>query len=347
MKNRICYFLTWLSLLLVTFSLVVNAQSLGIVAPPRNPSPVTRLPEADADTESFRVEWIGFMRETQAFLKVLATSETLREKINASGQDLVAEMAAMEAKISLMSTRELISLKAAYPNTKTLHSLVAQLAAARAQLEDSEVIGYVDAAFVTMGKQAAQSKNSKSDKVNGKSSVNVISPDICPALAGVPSITDIAVLAGVVIVARGVMEALPTDFVTILARVAFVVIFTAAEVALVAIQAVYDIHQNCQDDIKTAELIRREVETNLAADPTTTAAIGLFQMPATQGGYLEIARKTLMDIYASQVAVAGPGVIVYNPVNELALGATLTAAGKFREAYYQYRRGYRLVVKYP
>lgn len=347
MKNRICYFLTWLSLLLVTFSLVVNAQSLGIVAPPRNPSPVTRLPEADADTESFRVELIGFMRETQAFLKVLATSETLREKINASGQDLVAEMAAMEAKISLMSTRELISLKAAYPNTKTLHSLVAQLAAARAQLEDSEVLGYVDAAFVTMSKQAAQSKNAKSDKVNGKSSVNVISPDICPALAGVPSITDIAVLAGVVIVARGVMEALPTDFVTILARVAFVVIFTAAEVALVAIQAVYDIHQNCQDDIKTAELIRREVETNLAADPTTTAAIGLFQMPATQGGYLEIARKTLMDIYASQVAVAGPGVIVYNPVNELALGATLTAAGKFREAYYQYRRGYRLVVKYP
>ncbi len=332
---------------MVTFSLVVNAQSLGIVAPPRNPSPVTRLPEADADTESFRVELIGFMRETQAFLKVLATSETLREKINASGQDLVAEMAAMEAKISLMSTRELISLKAAYPNTKTLHSLVAQLAAARAQLEDSEVLGYVDAAFVTMSKQAAQSKNAKSDKVNGKSSVNVISPDICPALAGVPSITDIAVLAGVVIVARGVMEALPTDFVTILARVAFVVIFTAAEVALVAIQAVYDIHQNCQDDIKTAELIRREVETNLAADPTTTAAIGLFQMPATQGGYLEIARKTLMDIYASQVAVAGPGVIVYNPVNELALGATLTAAGKFREAYYQYRRGYRLVVKYP
>ena len=70
-------------------------------------------------------------------------------------------------------------------------------------------------------------------------------------------------------------------------------------------------------------------------------------MPATQGGYLEIARLTLMAIYASQVAVAGAGVNVYNPVNELALGATLTAAGKFREAYFQYRRGYRLVVRYP
>ncbi len=332
---------------MVTFSLVVNAQSLGIVAPPRNPSPVTRLPEADADIESFRVELIGFMRETQAFLKLLSSSETLREKINASGQDLVAEMTAMEAKISLMSTRELISLKAAYPNTKTLHSLVAQLAAARAQLEDSEVLGYVDAAFVTMSKQAAQSKNAKSDKVNGKSSVNVISPDICPALAGVPSITDIAVLAGVVIVARGVMEALPTDFVTILARVAFVVIFTAAEVALVAIQAVYDIHQNCQADIAAAANLRREIESDLSKDLTTTAAVAKFQLPVSQGGHLETVRMVLEAVYAEHVAAAMGSVIIYNPVNDLALGATATTAKKFKEAYYHYRRAYRLVVKYP
>ena len=253
----------------------------------------------------------------------------------------------MEVKISLMSARELITLKAAFPNTKKLHSLVAQMAAARAQLEDSEVLGYVDAAFVTMSKQAAQRKNAKSDRINGKSSVNVISPDICPALAGVPSITDIAVLAGVVIAARGVMEALPTDFISILAREAFVIIFTAAEVALVAIQAVYDINQNCQADISAAAALRREIESNLASDLTTTAAIGTFQMPNSQKGYLEEVRQILMDIYAEQVAAAAGAVVIYNPVNELALAQTLTNARKYKEAYYQYRMAYRLVVKYP
>lgn len=93
--------------------------------------------------------------------------------------------------------------------------------------------------------------------------------------------------------------------------------------------------------------VRMQVETNLASDLTTTAAISLFQMPASRGGYLEIARQILIDTHAAQVAAAGAGVTVYNPSAELALGATFTSQGKYREAYYQYRKAYRLVVKYP
>ena len=336
-----------MSLLLVTSSLAVNAQSSGIVAPPRNPSTVTRLPEADADIESFRAELVGYAREMQAVFKVLTTSETLREKINGSGRDILAEVAALEAKVSQMSPREVMTLKASYPNAKALHSLVAQLTAARTQLEDSEVLGYVDAAFVTMSKQAAQRKNARGSGLNSRLSPNVITPDVCPDPNAVPSITDIAILDGFVLVARGVMEALPTDFITILARLAATIAFTAADVAKLAIQTVYDINSNCQDDIYKAGVLRREIESNLAADPTTTAAIGSFQMPDTQKGQLETVRQILMDIYAEQVAAAAGAVPVYNPAPELALGATLTAARKYREAYFQYRRAYRLIVKYP
>jgi hypothetical protein len=93
--------------------------------------------------------------------------------------------------------------------------------------------------------------------------------------------------------------------------------------------------------------VRVAIEVNLAGDPATVVANGLFQMPASQGGYLEVARQILIDTYNAHVAAAGAGVTVYNPASELSLGASFTAQGKYREAYYYYRRGYRSVVKYP
>lgn len=93
--------------------------------------------------------------------------------------------------------------------------------------------------------------------------------------------------------------------------------------------------------------VKSAIERNLAADPTTIAAVGLFQLPASRGGYLEVVRQTLIDTYNAQVAAAGAGVTVYNPSAELSLGATYTSQGKYREAYYYYRKAYRSVVKYP
>ena len=92
---------------------------------------------------------------------------------------------------------------------------------------------------------------------------------------------------------------------------------------------------------------RMAIEANLAEDPTSFSGAGLFETPASQGGYLEVARQILIDSYNAHVAAAGAGVTVYNPSNELSLGATFTAQGKYREAYYYYRKGYRSVVKYP
>jgi hypothetical protein len=92
---------------------------------------------------------------------------------------------------------------------------------------------------------------------------------------------------------------------------------------------------------------RMAIEANLAEDPASFAGVGLFETPASQGGYLEVARQILIDTYNAHVAAAGPGVTVYNPSSELSLGATYTSQGKYREAYYYYRKGYRSVVKYP
>ncbi|MEP7336332.1 MAG: hypothetical protein ABI977_01080 [Acidobacteriota bacterium] len=93
--------------------------------------------------------------------------------------------------------------------------------------------------------------------------------------------------------------------------------------------------------------VRMAMEANLADDPAKITGNGLFQLPASQGGYLEVARQILIDIYNAHVAAAGPGVTIYNPASDLSLGATFTAQGKYREAYYYYCKGYRSVVKYP
>lgn len=92
---------------------------------------------------------------------------------------------------------------------------------------------------------------------------------------------------------------------------------------------------------------RMAIEANLAEDPATFAGAGLFEVPASQGGYLEVARQILIDTYNAHVAAAGAGVTIYNPSSELSLGATYTSQGKYREAYYYYRKAYRSVVKYP
>ncbi len=93
--------------------------------------------------------------------------------------------------------------------------------------------------------------------------------------------------------------------------------------------------------------VRTAIERNLAADPVSIAGVGLFQLPASKGGYLELARQILIDTYNAQLSAAGAGVVIYNPSSDLALGATFTAQGKYREAYYYYRKGFRSVVKYP
>lgn len=100
------------------------------------------------------------------------------------------------------------------------------------------------------------------------------------------------------------------------------------------------------DSFKTLTT-RMAIEANLAEDPASFSGAGLFETPASQGGYLEVARQILIDTYNAHVAAAGPGVTIYNPATELSLGATLTAQGKYREAFYYYRKGYRSVVKYP
>jgi hypothetical protein len=102
-----------------------------------------------------------------------------------------------------------------------------------------------------------------------------------------------------------------------------------------------------QTDAFKTQALRTAIERNLAADPAAVAGIGFFQLPASRGGYLELARQLVIDTYNAQLAIAGAGVVIYDPSSDLSQGATFTAQGKYREAYYYYRKAFRSIVKFP
>ena len=82
--------------------------------------------------------------------------------------------------------------------------------------------------------------------------------------------------------------------------------------------------------------IRLHIEEDLA-NPGNHP-IALFELPASQGGYLEVARSIVADIIAKMTANGqGAG----NGPSFLASGDASRAAGKFKAAYADYGKAYQ------
>ena len=86
--------------------------------------------------------------------------------------------------------------------------------------------------------------------------------------------------------------------------------------------------------------IRLHIEEDLA-NPGNHP-IALFELPAAQGGYLELARSILLDVIQQTTA---SGQSVGNAQSFLTSGDQLRAAGKFKEAYAAYGKAYQAAAK--
>lgn len=86
-----------------------------------------------------------------------------------------------------------------------------------------------------------------------------------------------------------------------------------------------------------AQHLRLQIEENLAAG-TNDAAVGQFELPASMGGHLELARTiTLETINKLQAA----GQNIRNARALFARGDVFRTQGKYKDAYDQYRQAYR------
>lgn len=81
--------------------------------------------------------------------------------------------------------------------------------------------------------------------------------------------------------------------------------------------------------------LRMAIEQNL--ETTGNAPIGLFQLPAAYGGYLEVVRSIVTETLAKETAVGNP-----NPkaMTYLTQANAAFAAGQYKTAYANYRKAY-------
>lgn len=86
------------------------------------------------------------------------------------------------------------------------------------------------------------------NKNPGQTTSNVITPDICPDISATPSFADIAITKGFEIAADAIMEALPTDFLSILAREISVAIRAGLKGAVLATETLRSQYDACQGD---------------------------------------------------------------------------------------------------
>jgi hypothetical protein len=87
-----------------------------------------------------------------------------------------------------------------------------------------------------------------------------------------------------------------------------------------------------------AQNLRLAIEANLS-NGTDDAAIGLFELPAAQGGYLDLARSIVAETIQKMQAT---GQTIGNAQALLTRGDQQRAAGNFKDAYDSYRQAYRM-----
>ncbi|MBK6798108.1 MAG: hypothetical protein IPG76_15380 [Acidobacteria bacterium] len=306
-----------------------------------------RTVSVEVENEIFRRELKNFYSEAVLTLKIFNEYQVTRAIVNKASQPgagIVERILAEQDRITTMSGTEIMILRSSSANADVLREAASNLHSIRTngQLRDS--LSAADRAEEWI--KSTRKSNDGSGNINVTSGTTVITPDVCPDPSAVPSVTDIAVLAGVTAAAQGVMEALPTDFVSILARVAFVALFTAAQVAQIAIQAVYDIDQNCKADIFEGKVLaafdlqlRLKIEANLAG---LGLPVLLFYIPTAQGGHLTLTRSIVADSIAKATTA---GVPVDQANAYLGVADTLIGAGQYKDAYNMLRLAYQQIVQ--
>jgi hypothetical protein len=203
----------------------------------------------------------------------------------------------------------------------------------------------------------------------GAASPALAIPDDCATARGFGyTQTDVEIAHDVALGADGVLEAIPQDSLTVPARVAAVAIWAVPQGVYRGFEHTYNIVQACDDNdhqqlvqdnldakistratqtsvntIQTtmddeADLsLRLAIESNLARLETATP-IAMFELPASQGGYIEVTRDIVTDVIAKMQAA---GESVGRAPNILAEGNAFLAAQKYKHAYRMYGMAYR------
>ena len=157
---------------------------------------LARVMSPNADVEEFRAEMIAYITELENALTKLGRIGVVKEQFSQQGADPITALKHARTMVTELTADDLMKMRAVYakvPNwregSRAIDGIAERISNARAQMPKG-----------------------------GGGTSNVITPDVCPDISGTPSFADIAITGGFEIAGELVMELMPTDVVTILAR---------------------------------------------------------------------------------------------------------------------------------
>ncbi len=210
---------------------------------------------ANANIEEFRTEMFNYLTEFENVLQQFEKMPAVRGQFDKDGLDPLGDLRKAKASLAELSPDDLVRMRAVYARFSNWR-------------EAPRVINSTLNPDEKMKQQRVAGKK-------GGGAPNVITPDACPDLSGTPSFADIAITDGFLIAADAVMEAFPTDGLTILARLIPIAARTALEVSLLVettLRSQYDdCHGLSSSDIQTiVDGAKTEIINNDNTNATNT-----------------------------------------------------------------------------
>ena len=190
-------------------------------------APRVSAQDLNAPVEDFRAEWSAYMTELEAALQQFAAIPAVSRQFDRDGLDLATALRNAQADLAALSFDDLVRMRAAYARVPGWR-------------EAPRVIGEI-AQRVSDG--AATQHQGVAP--NGGITPNVIIPDICPDISATPSFADIAVTEAFLIAGEAIMEAFPTDAITVLARLPSIAARALLQAAVVAVNTLRSQYDDC------------------------------------------------------------------------------------------------------
>ena len=190
-------------------------------------APRVSAQDLNAPVEDFRAEWSAYMTELEAALQQFAAIPAVSRQFDRDGLDLATTLRNAQADLAALSFDDLVRMRAAYARVPGWR-------------EAPRVIGEI-AQRVSDG--AATQHQGVAP--NGGITPNVIIPDICPDISATPSFADIAVTEAFLIAGEAIMEAFPTDAITVLARLPSIAARALLQAAVVAVNTLRSQYDDC------------------------------------------------------------------------------------------------------
>lgn len=190
---------------------------------------VNTIMASGADIEAFRQEYLNYLTELQDNMRLFATVPAVQQKLDRAGLKPVAMLNEAIASVSEMSQEDLARVRAVYAKFPGWREMP------EAMIRPDVREELVAKLYAKKGRSAVITESNVAD-------------DCAAGIAAGHTATDISISKGLQIALAAVMEAFPTDGITIAARLPSIAANAAGEVATLAIETLKTIKDDCRDD---------------------------------------------------------------------------------------------------